>query len=362
MSEDTIHIAFCTDTNYVMPTGVDMISVCENNKDIHIVFHLVITLDKGVKEKAQKEITPLVDIAKKYNQDVLVYYLNSEDLEGFECKGEHAQYLSTTAFARILLPNLLSDEIKKVLYIDCDTVVCGSLLPLWNTELSLDCPFGAVLDAHGNSGLRRVEIKTPLTTPYCNSGVLLMNLDCWRREGLAAKTMECAQKKQFALLDQDVINYLYGDRMQILSVRYNMQISFAMDSELHWHVDRQYLDDVRESIKEPVIVHFVHSMKPWKDVPAPYADVWRKYKNMSIWKDMPLQHAIAPYIHSKFHDDMNTMYYADADLVNEAYVSYYRFIMAAVRLKNKHAFVKIISSINNIFAALLEKIYTYKTR
>ena len=36
-----MHILCCADHNYIMPTGVMICSVCENNKDSEIVFHIV---------------------------------------------------------------------------------------------------------------------------------------------------------------------------------------------------------------------------------------------------------------------------------------------------------------------------------
>ena len=37
-----IDIAACTDRNFVMPTGVMIQSVCVNNPDVDIVFHIIL--------------------------------------------------------------------------------------------------------------------------------------------------------------------------------------------------------------------------------------------------------------------------------------------------------------------------------
>ena len=43
-----MYIAFCTDINYLIPTGVAMISVCETNRDIDICFYIVETISQYV--------------------------------------------------------------------------------------------------------------------------------------------------------------------------------------------------------------------------------------------------------------------------------------------------------------------------
>ena len=46
-----IDIAACTDRQFVMPTGVMMQSVCVNNPDVDIMFHVI--LDENVKAGAR---------------------------------------------------------------------------------------------------------------------------------------------------------------------------------------------------------------------------------------------------------------------------------------------------------------------
>lgn len=44
-------IAACTDRHFVMPTGVMMQSVCVNNPDVDIVFHIIVDDNVTQKEK-----------------------------------------------------------------------------------------------------------------------------------------------------------------------------------------------------------------------------------------------------------------------------------------------------------------------
>ena len=38
---EIINIVACTDKKFMMPTGVMMTSVCENNMDTDVVFHII---------------------------------------------------------------------------------------------------------------------------------------------------------------------------------------------------------------------------------------------------------------------------------------------------------------------------------
>ena len=61
-------IVACTDNNYVMPTGVMMYSVCCNNSDVDIVFHIIIS-DVGTEEKEK-----LIKTIKPFKNKSIIFY------------------------------------------------------------------------------------------------------------------------------------------------------------------------------------------------------------------------------------------------------------------------------------------------
>lgn len=359
-----MHIAFCTDTNYVMPTGVAMISICENNQEEEITFNLVITDEGSSADEVETKVQPLLDIASKYGKHAQTYSLKKEQLSAFECHG--AGYISTTAFARIFLPDLLSQEISKVLYLDCDIACNGSLKDLWEPEMPADCPIGAVVDLHGNSAMRHYPMHLESQYPYFNSGVLLMNLECWRKNKLIEKVVECATENstRFPMLDQDSLNSAFRGHILPLSVTYNFQTLFYFEQELYWMVPFEYVDEIRTIKKEenPVLVHYVTPNKPWKDEWCPLAEIWIRYKNLSIWKDFAVTPLVTRFDRTHVYHEFIDTYWMDAVLFNKGIKPYLRFFQAAVKLKNKSKFITISSAILNCGANLLEKLYSWKTR
>jgi len=67
--ECKIDIAVCLDKGFVMPTGVMMYSVCVNNQDVDIDFHVLI--DESVTDEDRQD---LKDIANKFSGKRVYYY------------------------------------------------------------------------------------------------------------------------------------------------------------------------------------------------------------------------------------------------------------------------------------------------
>lgn len=355
-----MHIAFCTDTNYIMPAGVAMVSVCENNQDDEITFHLVITDEETAPDEVDKKVKPLVDISTKYNKNVNIYRLSGESLSSFVCKG--VSYVSPTAFARIFLPEILDSSITKVLYLDCDLVCDGSLKELWNTELKEDCPFGAVVDSEYASPTFHLNAEIPQHAKYVNSGVLLMNLLCWRKHNYVDLCVKVALEKKFPLLDQDLINHLFYQVLLYLPVQYNVQLTAFLDGIHKKHITLEYYSQIKEACTKPVILHFISANKPWKDEKCPLREIWDKYFNKSIWKGQPLSSVITRFDRSYIYDELQSAYWADASLFKSEAFAYTRLFKSAVKLKNKDKIMKAVSFMLNCMSGILESVYKWKSR
>src|SRR4029077_14814785 len=81
----------------------------------------------------------------------------------------------------VLLPQLLGD-LGRVLYLDSDLIVTGPLDELWSTDLVAH-PLAAVTNPlyPGMSTAFFRVLGLPTETAYFNSGVMLIDLEDWRR-------------------------------------------------------------------------------------------------------------------------------------------------------------------------------------
>jgi len=356
-----MHIALCSDSNYAMPVGVAMISICENNREEPITFHFVLT-DEGLsEEKSNQNLQPLKDIAAKYGKDFILYHMNAEQLAVFECKG--SSYISTTAFARIFLPNLVSNSISKILYLDGDLIVNQSLKPLWDTSLPPNCPLAAVPDFNMNISHQRFASKLADGITYFNSGVLLMNLDVWRAENLTKQISDAAIEYQFPLLDQDSINYVLQNRIKRLPFTYNGQILAWFAQANATSVDMQTYSEIKHITEEPpVIIHYLSANKPWKEGRCPWREYWDRYKNISIWKNLPRQPLMTTFERTEVFPAFIEAYWGDTALMQRTLEQILPFFYACHHFKNKIKVMNCFITPLKWSTWLLEKIYTIKAK
>lgn len=118
-----MNIIFSTDEKYVRHVGVSVISLLENNKE-SVELNIDI-IEFGVSEQSKEK---LLEIANKYNRKI-----NFIESNTILPAANFSSAFPVSAFARLFLMRLAYD---KAIYMDCDSVVNGSLEEIWNTDMS----------------------------------------------------------------------------------------------------------------------------------------------------------------------------------------------------------------------------------
>lgn len=166
-------------------------------------------------------------------------------------------------YYRLLAPHLLPDSVKRVLYLDPDTLIINAIGPLWETELK-----GNLFAAAAHTGKTELanninQLRLGIEGSYYNSGVLLMDLEAGRREiqPQALFHYVTLHRKELVLPDQDVLNALYSERILPLE-------------DALWNYDaRKYSSyllrsggvcDLKWVMEHTAILHFCGKEKPWK--------------------------------------------------------------------------------------------------
>ena len=276
-------IVACTDKWFVMPTGVMMYSVCVNNPDVDIVFHVI--HDDSVTYKDRRDLEETVTVFER--KSITFYHI---DVTKFSCFPNVSMRITQASYYRLMLSEILSQSIRKVLYLDGDMIVRHSLLPLWNTDLK-DYAVGAVPDCQdGNIELYH-RLNYPSQLGYFNAGVLLINLEYWREHDVVKDFMSILQKHADKLQfhDQDVLNAAFSEKKVMLPLKYNMHSGFL---EKHPKYDNQkYAKEVKEARKDPVIVHFIEE-KPWdsysRQPKHPFSSTFFKYQSQTKWSGVKI--------------------------------------------------------------------------
>lgn len=280
MGKEKIQIAVCLDKGFIMPTGVMLYSVCVNNQDVDIDFHVLI--DESVTGKALQDLKDTVSAFP--GKRVLLYAVKSISAFNFPLFNED---LTGATYYRLFLSDILPPTINKVLYLDGDIVVRHSLLSLWHTDLA-GCAVGAALDIDAGDLGRYYRLRYPMRKGYFNAGVLLVNLKYWRENNLVTEFVGYLNNypERIKAADQDVLNVVLQDVKRSIPVIYNLQTGFLkkVPGWDYW----EYEFEVNTGLMDPVIVHFSENHKPWYinlRHPHPYRDTFLKYQCQTKWKN-----------------------------------------------------------------------------
>lgn len=278
-----MNILYTFNDKFVPQVAAAITSVCENNKDIEdICFYLmVLNVTKENKEKLEAYI-------HSYNREV--YFIELKDINQYFDFSFDTTGWSPIVLARLLIDRLLPDSVQRILYLDGDTIVRGSLKELWDTDLR-GCAIGASLEptyAHDKKGL--IGLKG---MPYYNAGVLLIDLANWRNNNVGEKIISFYSSYNGRLFsnDQDAINGSQKGKIYTLSPKYNYynifdQYPYSFLSRLcdYSYVDKEMFDEAREN---PVIVHYLGEERPWRiGNHHRFKSDYDQYLNMTPWKGM----------------------------------------------------------------------------
>ena len=282
MNETRINIVCATDDKYVPYCGVMLTSLFENNKDGQVEVYIMI--GKPLQEQNQKKIAALAD---KYGARISYCVVDNQFLEQFPIKRDSIDRWSIAIYYRLFAAELLPNTVDKVLYLDCDIIIDGSIKELFDMDWE-GMAVGAVPDMCTEWSEYYERLAYDRSKGYFNSGVVLMNLDYWRDHNVGQRCFNWLADNYDKVInpDQDAMNVVLADKKKTLPVTYNYQIQVRMPYFFN-SFSKELKEDVLNT-KHPVIIHYAAELKPWMAYyySYPYNDVWHKYKRMSLWKDI----------------------------------------------------------------------------
>jgi lipopolysaccharide biosynthesis glycosyltransferase len=185
-----------------------------------------------------------------------------------------APYPTAATLLRLLLPAILVD-VNRVVYLDCDLVVLKDITELYETNL-LGLPLAACLDypmgfAWPNGDARTVDdyisnvVGLTDWKTYFNCGVLVIDLEHFRKIGLAQAAEEFLERTRYRLFeDQDALNHVIDGAYVRLDPRWNVHAAWT---EVDFRNAYGQLAAVATLWKsDPWILHFTGSGKPWRSL------------------------------------------------------------------------------------------------
>ncbi|HKM02802.1 MAG TPA: glycosyltransferase family 8 protein [Bacilli bacterium] len=247
MNKKEIPIFFACDDNYIPFLGVALSSLKENaSRDYN---YRIIILNEGLKHRNKVRISHLgdehfviefVDISATINRLRTALSLRLRD------------YYSVAIYYRMFIPTLFPN-MDKAIYLDGDIIVLGDISEFYNTDIEgkLVAAINDRLVYDTPEFVKYVEQAVGIkASEYFNSGVLVMNLDEFRKQNIEDQFLNLLIEYNFDSVcpDQDYLNVLCRNAKVLLPIGWN----------------KMPLPDNEFDVNTLKLCHYNSFEKPWR--------------------------------------------------------------------------------------------------
>lgn len=302
------NLVFSTDNNYLpylfvlCQSIVDSIEHRESNADDELIFNVLIDESVDIEDttaKAQHFTERNLNCGVKFHFNWLLVDINL--FSG--CKPMIREgKISFSTYYRLIICNLLPQDVAYVAYLDLDILVLDDIRKLFDQHSLEDKLLGAVIDPwvseRDHTEIKHIEgkennesllyftyksdpdkILTITKTRYFNAGVLLLNLAEWRKQNISQKCLDLASTINLCSHDQDVLNIACEGQVELLDISWNTQpqmfyflynkdtqkydIPSELNKDCRLLTEMPNAGDFEQALTYPHLIHFL-GYKPWQ--------------------------------------------------------------------------------------------------
>jgi lipopolysaccharide biosynthesis glycosyltransferase len=295
-----LNVLYGSSDYYAHITGISIVSLFENNKDIDRI--RVFLVDYGISDKNK---TLLLEISERYRREIIFINENPEFI-----KESTVGFLPVSkkwfGFWGVSCLCFLPDDIEYLLFLDSDIVITDSVRDLFKIDMENKLVAGVISPWQNEL----VSLLDYSSDEYAiNLGVLYFNLKLARKQNIIADfCREIANRSKIDVaLHPSFVDGVFGkivkNQFKPLHCSYNLTSEVTRTLTLYkknCHIDfvfrdigmrEEEFDDYRDAIKKPVIIHYVGSNecgRPWeKHCTHPLRKFYERYKDLSLWNNVP---------------------------------------------------------------------------
>ena len=270
-----ISLLYSCNQNYIVQTIVSIESVLYNNRKESIIIYMVHDhVEKSWLDLLQKRV-------ENYKQKLVVMCME-QLVSGnhIEMYGRHPQTIFSKLFAEKFAE-------ERILYLDSDTVVNGSLKELFQEEF--DEYVAGVMMPYSEKKKQSAGLKKD--SVYICDGILLINVKRWKQDSIGKKCISYAEEHAWNPfgLSEGVINTVCQGHIRKIAPKYNLMghmLLFNRNQIMRlFHITDYYTEkELAEAKNKPVIVHYLNELynRPWnKKSDHPYKFLYLQYLKMA---------------------------------------------------------------------------------
>lgn len=281
-------VMYTCDDNYVWLMGISVISLFENNKEMDEISVYLLGEKISSKNKLQ-----LKEIGKKYQRTINVIDVPKLNIPPSLVSSRWPLSAFTRLFSGVILPN----DIDRILYLDCDTIITGDISELEYIDFNGNIVMG-VKDSI--SGAYKKNIGLNENDLYINAGVILFNIEILRNSNITMRIEEYMNEyvNFINYADQDILNGMFKGKIGILKPKYDVMTidvvhSYEEIQTLRRPTNFYSKDEFTDARENPAIIHYTTNMRivrPWfVNTNHPYAGEFKMYMELSPWKNKELK-------------------------------------------------------------------------
>ncbi len=271
-----VNIVLITDSRYVPPTMSSMLSAIQN-KCPNSQYNFFI-IAENITKADEKALYGLKEIAPE-TVNITIIPQAEPDLP-YENMQRFLQY--KVGMHKIYLPEILQN-LDKVIYMDSDTIVLKDLTALYNIDIKDEYASVAKDGIFYRFPKEMAEMGLDKRGFYFNSGVMLYNLKAQREDNITEKLVEYIKTHEDFFGDQDVLNMVFGNKLKLMSYRYNCISTFFEADDLGFlseYFGENLPEDTFNIYENATIIHYAGD-KPWQNnyQPEYLKELWFRYYN-----------------------------------------------------------------------------------
>lgn len=245
----------------------------------------IIILEKNVLELSKDRLMASLDFAADKN--ISCRFINVKKY----VKGIHFhipnQALSEETYYSLLVPWVLHNY-DKALVLDSDIILKTDIAELYNIDLEgnylaavreilfhgfLNNPAVNVDDNVSEYTINTLKVLNQYD--YFNAGILLFDLDKFRKNFVLSQLLEEINQTAFKIVEQDLLNKICYGKVKLLDYSWNFMACISDETTLNLNFvsakERALYDFAANN---PYIFHYITSKKPWLYPELKYSEEW----------------------------------------------------------------------------------------
>jgi lipopolysaccharide biosynthesis glycosyltransferase len=207
-------------------------------------------IDDGIDGRSRERIE------ESAHRNTKIHWLPSRgnELSGLPLWGR----MPATTYEKLSIADSLSEDITKIIWLDCDMLVLADLVELWNMPLDgrhLLAVTDALIPTFGSrfgvTGWQ--QLGCPKSSAYFNAGVMVIDPAKWRASGVSHAAIDYVKRFRNGIY--------YWDQQALNAVLCGLW--GAVDERWNWSATLDRLHNGKTELPSSRIIHFNGNLKPW---------------------------------------------------------------------------------------------------